>query len=513
MIGDILFKHVFQLIYSLFALLFIFTINANASEELPTPHKVVTFDSLDGWTTSGSGTFSTVESVTEGDGAMTVVGNGKRYAYPRTKKNLDTSISGSDLGVIAFAVKKNLPRVTTNTYVRFGQGSSYSSVDYDLNVANLNAKLPLATYWIAYDASEDSSLSADKAIDSVLIQSPATSAPYSVNNTIDAIYTNAKGQPTVVVGFDDAENTIETIAYPYMQQYGMVGTIYLPTQMVGKSDSLTWDQVTTLSDAGWAISIDGSPWDSSMLRAGTVAKAVRNAVSQWDDLREHNLDSDAMYHLCYPNGTYFDVAITTIQVSQMTTNGTETVTFNKVYSISNGMYVYGTNIPEGTYVVSGGGDSVTSVKLSTSIPTQTLPAMFNDESGEFYLGKLPAALKEAGIKSARRTGGGDMYTRFGFGDREMSTLGQGVSNMTFKNFKPMIDQIITRGTTMETYFHRILPDPAEGWTENTKNPGINVYESFFKAYIDELYKRQTNGELVVLTKPEWYERDIDATAP
>ncbi|MDC0609978.1 polysaccharide deacetylase family protein [Vibrio sp.] len=489
------------------------SVSINASETLPTPNKVLSFDSLDSWSIWGGGSFTTVCPVTEGDGAMKISGNGTQNTHPKAKKSLDESINGSDLGVIAFAVKKNLPRVTTNVTLRFGQGSSYSSVNYDVNVANLSAKMPLATYWIAYDASEDTSISSSSSVDSVLVSSPSVSAPYSIDNTIDALYTNAKGQPTIVIGFDDANDTISTIAYPYMSQYDLVGTVYLPTDIIGTTNALTWDQVTTLFDAGWAISIDGSPDDSNMLEAEDLDTAVENATSQWDVLEEHGVDSDAMYHMCFPNGKHFDSSIKPVHISQMTTDGTSTVVFDKAYDVTNGMRVYGANIPDNTYVINNGGEGVYSVKLSAPIPAQTLPAMFNDETGDFYLGTLPAALAKAGMKSGRITGGGDMYTRFGFGDREMTTPGQGVSYMTFKQVKPLIEQAVLRGTTLEFYFHRIVDDPDEGWTESTPNPGINVYESFFKEFIDYVYEKQQDGELDILTKPEWYERDIDASVP
>ncbi|MCE0493292.1 hypothetical protein [Vibrio salinus] len=510
-----MYKKICQTGYSiLIFLLFVFcTLSVQASEDLPTPNKVLSFDSTEDWNTSGGGEFTTVCPIAEGSGAMLITGNGNRNSQPKAKKTLNGSIDTADLGVIAFAIKKNLPRVTTNVTLRFGQGSSYSKVNYNVNVANLSSTRPLGTYWIAYDSSEDSSLSAYDSINSVLVSSPSASAPYFIDNTIDALYTNAKGQATIVIGFDDAEDTIETIAYPYMLQYSMLGTVYLPTQIIGTTDSLTWDQVTTLYNAGWAISIDGSPDDTSMIEADSLSDAVENATSQWEDLEEHSVNSDAMYHMCYPNGAYFNPKLKPIQVSGMTSDGTNTVVFDKAYDIQNGMRVYGVNVPENTYVINNGGDDVYSVKLSSTIPTQTVPVMFNDETEDFYLGSLPAALAKAGMKSGRITGGGGMYTRFGFGDREMTTPGQGVSYMTYNQFKKLIDQVVLRGTTMEVYFHRIVDDPDDGWTTDTPNPGINVYESFFKAFIDDINSRASDNELVVLTKPEWYERDIDATVP
>ncbi|MDW6091976.1 polysaccharide deacetylase family protein [Vibrio rhizosphaerae] len=492
------------------------TTQASESEStsLPTPTLLESFDSMTGWSVNRGGTFRQVCPVTEGQGAMAVLGKGKELSHAIAQKRLSASINSNDMGVIAFAVHKALPRVTSNLNVRLGTaGGSYTGINYNLNVANLNSNAPLKTYWIAFHQSEDPLLSQSVDVTRVRVSSPARTAPYLINNTIDSLYANAKGQPTVVIGFDDGEDTIESIAYPYMAQYGLVGTIYVPTEQVGWTNRLTWEQISMLSDAGWAISVDGSPDDTPMTDAADVATAVTNATSAWDALKQHGLDSEAMYHFCYPGGKFFDTKVRPIQVTSMTSDGSNVVTLDSNYPIHVGMRVYGSNIPKNTYVINGGGDAVSSVTLSQKIPPQNLPAMFNDESGEFYLDKLPEALRDAGFKSGRITVGGDMYTRFGFGGREMTTIGQGVSYMTFNQFSPLLDRVLLRGTTLETYFHRIVPDPEEGWTPDTPNPGINVYESFFKAYIDAVAEKVQAGELVVLTKPQWYERDIKKTVP
>ncbi|MDW6003105.1 polysaccharide deacetylase family protein [Vibrio mangrovi] len=506
----------FDIFFTLF--LFIGGVTVQANEEvpvnLPTPTLLESFDSMDGWTVNGGGIFRNVCPLAEGEAAMQVSGMGKELSYAIAQKPLAENINSGDMGVIVFAVKKTLPRVTSNLNVRLGTpGGAYTKVNYNINVANLNSNSPLKTYWVAFHQSEDPLLSQSVDISKIRIGSPARNPPYLINNTIDALYANAKGQATVVIGFDDAEDTIASVAYPYMAQYDFSGTVYLPTQQIGWQNRLTWEQVTTLADAGWAIAVDGSPDDTNMTDAADVSTAVANAVSEWHDLEAHGLASDAMYHLCYPGGKFFDTSVRPVQVTAMVSDGTNVVTLDGLYPIRTGMRVYGSNVPENTYVINGGGDEVSSVTLSQNIPAQSLPAMFNDESGEFYLGKLPEALHKAGFKSGRITVGGDMYTRFGFGGREMTTIGQGASYMTFNQFLPLLNRVVLRGTTMETYFHRIVPDPAEGWTADTPNPGINVYESFFKAYIDAVATRVQSGELVVLTKPQWYERDIDNTVP
>ncbi len=47
--------------------------------------------------------------------------------------------------------------------------------------------------------------------------------------------------------------SVYTTAFPIMQQYGIVGTIYLNENLVGTAGRLTLAELHTLHDAGWII--------------------------------------------------------------------------------------------------------------------------------------------------------------------------------------------------------------------------------------------------------------------
>ena len=61
------------------------------------------------------------------------------------------------------------------------------------------------------------------------------------------------GVPTMVLTFDDGYTSVFTTAFPIMQQYGMVGTVYMNMGYVGDDGYLTLDQLHQLYDAGWTI--------------------------------------------------------------------------------------------------------------------------------------------------------------------------------------------------------------------------------------------------------------------
>jgi len=485
---------------------------AAAAPTLPAPALLESFDSTTGFTASGGATIAldTTNKV-QGSGGLSLRGGGVLNNNSIATKSLAVPLPKDALGVVAFYVNKRLPRVTQNAAMRFGAGGTYSAMTNKVSEANIGLDSEPGGYWQAFHQSEISDIPVT--IDAIQVRANhgASNFPYDGYLTYDALYFNAKGRPTWVIGFDDGEDTTHDIALPIMQAAGFKGTVYIPTAQIGVSDSMTWDEVRVLRDAGWAICLDGSPDDAEMTLAASVQAAVDNCKSQWVKLIQEGCASSAMYHICYPNGTAH-VSPTPVQIAAMTGNGTTAVTFGAAAAVTNGMEIYGAGVPEGTVVVSGGGASVTGVTLNNVIPTQTKPAIAQDTSGTFYMGKLPAALKAAGFKSARRTIGAPVFSRFGFAGREMYHAGQGVSSMTLNQALALLAQDVLRGQTREFYFHKIQEDPV-GWTPDTQNVSINMYRSFFAGLVAAMKAYTDAGVADVLTKSQWYERDIKATLP
>lgn len=62
-----------------------------------------------------------------------------------------------------------------------------------------------------------------------------------------------KPKNQLVCTFDDASETVYTVAYPYMRERGMVGTIYMCGSLVNTPGYLTTNQLNELYAAGWDI--------------------------------------------------------------------------------------------------------------------------------------------------------------------------------------------------------------------------------------------------------------------
>ncbi len=73
---------------------------------------------------------------------------------------------------------------------------------------------------------------------------PLTSTKF--NTSTDG---NLASDPAIIT-FDDGYESAYTIAYPIMKQYGIVGTVYVITELVGEPGYLTLSKLTELHNAG-----------------------------------------------------------------------------------------------------------------------------------------------------------------------------------------------------------------------------------------------------------------------
>jgi peptidoglycan/xylan/chitin deacetylase (PgdA/CDA1 family)/methionine-rich copper-binding protein CopC len=75
----------------------------------------------------------------------------------------------------------------------------------------------------------------------------------TMNVTFLEMKNNLNGIPRMVLTFDDGYTSIYTTAFPIMKLYGIVGTVYVNTALVGTPGRLTLQQLHDLYDAGWTI--------------------------------------------------------------------------------------------------------------------------------------------------------------------------------------------------------------------------------------------------------------------
>jgi hypothetical protein len=483
-------------------------INATRAGEryvLPKPIKLEAFDSVTGFVASGAlANVAAVPSLKlEGAASVYLEGNGVSGLTPLLTKTLPVQYDISQLGVVAYPVFFN-ERGLTQLYPQLGRGGTFYSPDSPYFVTGQ----PPGWRWMAFSSFDGAPSGVGQ---TELRVRGTTIAPYNTRSNIDAIYANAKGRPTVVIGFDDGFRSTYDIALPYMAARDMVGTVYLPTDLIADSarmsNKLILPEVQALADSGWAICLDGTRDDSVMVAKASPAACVTELQEMQAWLAARGFPAEGGKHICYPNGWYQGDAggnpAVAVQVAAVTCDGSTTVTFGAAATVADGMMVRGYRFPLGTTIVSGGGAGVTSVVLSNAIPAQTVAADFIDKSGAFYYPKLPDALSAAGIKTARTTLQDEMYTRFGFGDQALVTPSRSTSAKTLADLQPFIDHAIAIGATIELYYHEI----------NSTGGSINNKDTDFYAVMDYIHGKKQAGILDVLTKPQWWARDGAARAP
>src|SRR3954465_10775849 len=61
--------------------------------------------------------------------------------------------------------------------------------------------------------------------------------------TFTASITEATGKRTFAVTFDDAYRSVLELAYPIMSRLGVPGTVFAPTDWVGRDEPMQWDGI------------------------------------------------------------------------------------------------------------------------------------------------------------------------------------------------------------------------------------------------------------------------------
>ena len=113
-------------------------------------------------------------------------------------------------------------------------------------------------------------------------------------------------KPEMVITFDDGYESVYTIAYPIMKQYGIVGTCYVVTSWIGTPGYLTLPELTELHNAGWTIADHSySHQELPTLTTAQITTEIQSAIT-WLNT---NGFSDGAYHFAIPYGYYNDAVI------------------------------------------------------------------------------------------------------------------------------------------------------------------------------------------------------------
>jgi hypothetical protein len=219
--------------------------------------------------------------------------------------------------------------------------------------------------------------------------------------------------PTVVVAFDDANESDYLIAYPLFAARGLKGTSYIVTSYIDGDQELHWTEIDTMRShiVSYNIHLESKQTTDSTTNLGTVTFNNKSY-----SLPTNFLDKGGYYQAQYypANGYTFDHWETTgaIAVSSTTTDPT-TVTLNSngtlravyksttstPYTFTDGFESGGFNAWSGTSVTSGETLSI----VSSPVHSGTRSAKFTSNgggNGEYAITYKNVNLNEAYVKAS-----------------------------------------------------------------------------------------------------------------
>jgi Polysaccharide deacetylase. len=475
---------------------------------LPAPVLLEGFESKTGFTDLNGTTVIDATAPVQGSGLLKF--NGTAAGLPNATKTNIASLDPATMGVVAVYTKLGTDydaQTCTGVDTRFGRSGTYqtvSEVTGPKSVSSPTTFVATGGFWHSFNIADVPALTALGAGQLDVRMNPSSTTPHASTPSVDCLVRNAGGRPTAILTFDDARPGQLTIGLPVMQERGLVGSLYIPTAVIGQANRHSWADLRTFEAAGWDVALDGTNDDSVMTTRANPAACVSELLAMHAALDANGIVGAGRWHLCYPNGVFMASAMPVIP-SAVTGNTTTTVSMASTAGIAAGMRVIGLNVPAGT-VVSSVPDSTT-VILSNPVPAQTTAMKFVDASGPFHGNKLIDALKAAGFKSGRTTTAGGpvdcFHSRFGIGDRGLLLPGRGFTSQTSANMIAWVDKIIANQMTGMCYMHDILPGGGS----------INVSTADFTAFMDYLKGRVDAGVLDVLTLSQWWARDGGSSVP
>lgn len=94
----------------------------------------------------------------------------------------------------------------------------------------------------------------------------------TMSQAYDYWSTATAGKATVVVSFDDANESDYTVVYPLFVARGLKGTSYIVTSFIGDSGSLTWDEIARMrgASATYAVHLESKQNSSTTANLGTI---------------------------------------------------------------------------------------------------------------------------------------------------------------------------------------------------------------------------------------------------
>ncbi len=124
----------------------------------------------------------------------------------------------------------------------------------------------------------------------------------------------------VALTFDDGYDDIYTEAFPLLEKYGMIGTVFLITDNIGKPGYLTQDQIKEMIAAGFEF---GSHTITHPNLANANVANLKIQLKQSKYVMERLFDIKVV-SFCYPSGKFNDQVVSIVKEAGYT-NATTTV--------------------------------------------------------------------------------------------------------------------------------------------------------------------------------------------
>lgn len=117
----------------------------------------------------------------------------------------------------------------------------------------------------------------------------------------------------VVLTFDTSQHWVYEMVRPILQQYQFTAALFLPTNAIGKPDTLTWSEVSQLAAAGFDIGTSGHTSLSLINKSGDEKKevwlkAIEKEIATAGSAVKTHLDLTCRY-FAYPDGETNDMLI------------------------------------------------------------------------------------------------------------------------------------------------------------------------------------------------------------
>jgi peptidoglycan/xylan/chitin deacetylase (PgdA/CDA1 family) len=135
----------------------------------------------------------------------------------------------------------------------------------------------------------------------------------------DDLRSGVQAVPTVVMSFDDGDQSVYSTAYPIMAAHGLTGTAYVVSSRVGQAGKMTLDELRELYAAGWDIGNHTATHpDLAKLDVGSVEDELNKCATY---LMANGMPRGAL-HVAYPDGSYNDTVLQAMTESGMLTGRT-----------------------------------------------------------------------------------------------------------------------------------------------------------------------------------------------